>query len=77
MTFCGVQVHFFTGLPKFPQGAGIHRRDQHYAAGVAHRAAGAGDHDVAVFKRLTERFQHAAVELRKLVQEQHSVGAPV
>lgn len=23
VTFCGVQVHFFTGLPKFPQGQGF------------------------------------------------------
>ena len=34
---------------------------------------GAGDGDAAKLERLAQRFEHAAVELRQLVQEQHAL----
>ena len=61
------------GAAEIAAGAGIHRRHQHYVAGVADGTACPGYRDIPVFQRLPEGFQHPAVELRKLVQEQHAV----
>ncbi len=53
--------------------AGVHRRDQHEAGGVGDAVIGAGDRDLAVLERLPQRVQHARIELRQFVEEQHAL----
>ena len=52
--------------------AGVHRRDELEPRRVAHVPVGADDLDRAVLERLTERVEHAPVELGELVEEQHA-----
>ncbi len=53
--------------------AGIRRRHQQEATGVADMGVGAGDDDLAGFDRLAQRVQHLAREFGELVHEQHAV----
>src|SRR5688572_31512976 len=48
-------------------------RSEHESGGEHRRPRGAGDCDAPFFKRLPEDFEHAAVELRHLVEKQHAV----
>jgi hypothetical protein len=40
---------------------------------VGQLGRGAGDRQLAIFQRLAHHLQHFALELRHLVQEEHSV----
>jgi hypothetical protein len=48
-------------------------RDQHEARRIGDAVIGAGDRDLAVLEQLAQRIQHAWVELRQLVEEQHAL----
>ena len=50
----------------------IHRCDQHKTGWECQTAVRAADGDGLVFHRLAHHFQHVAVELRQLVEEQHA-----
>lgn len=54
-------------------GAGVHGRHQLEARREAHPVVGSGDDDLATFQGLSEDLQHLAVELRQLVEEQHTL----
>ena len=59
--------------PKYPQGQGfIAPTSMNRAGKIAVRAARA-IRDAALFQRLAQHLQHAALELRHLVEEQHAV----
>jgi len=51
---------------------GVHRRDQHKTGRERQAAVRAADGDGLVFHRLAHHFQHAAVELRQLVEKEHA-----
>lgn len=53
--------------------AWIHRCDQHEPRGIGHAMVGAGDGDLAVLQRLSQRIQHTWIELRQFVEEQHAI----
>jgi hypothetical protein len=53
--------------------AGVHRRNQHETCRISDAVVGAGDRDLAVLKRLAQRIQHARIELRQFVEEQHAL----
>ena len=52
--------------------ARVHRRDQLHPRGKGDVRVGAGDADVPGLERLAERIEHRALELGKLVEEQHA-----
>ena len=54
-------------------GAGIHGADQLEAGGEIHLSGGPADGDVAGLQRLAQGVEHLALELRQLVEKQHSV----
>jgi hypothetical protein len=56
-------------IAAIPARAGIESRHQHEIGGKPRRRAGAADCDGAVFERLPEHFERAAIELGKLVQK--------
>ncbi len=53
--------------------ARIHRRDQHEAGRVGDAVIGPAHRDLAVLQRLAQRIQHARIELRQFVEEQHAL----
>ena len=53
-------------------GAGIHRRHQLEARRKRGAARSARNGDLPGFERLAQRFQHAAIEFRQLVEKQHA-----
>ena len=61
------------GMPVVAAGAGIHRADEHEAAGVGGAAARAADGDDPVLQRLTQRFHCGAGELRQFIHKQDAV----
>ncbi len=61
------------GLIGMAAAAGIHRRDQHEARGIGDAVIGAGHRDLAVLHGLAQRIQHARIELRQFVEEQHAL----
>ena len=61
------------GVAEITAGAGIHRRDQLEARREIRLARGARDGDAPGLERLAQHLEHAALELRQLVQEQHAV----
>lgn len=52
--------------------AGVHGGDELHAGRIADMGGGAGDRDGACFERLAERIEDSALELGKLVEEQHA-----
>ncbi len=54
-------------------GTGIHRRDELEAGGKFGAPGGAADVDLPALQRLAQGFEHAALELRKLVEKQRAV----
>ena len=54
-------------------GAGVHRRDEHEAAGQRDLAGAARDGDLAVLQRLAHDLERGAFEFRQLVEKQHAV----
>ncbi len=69
----GVQRHGAERSPRWPHGTGIHRGHELEARGELRLARRPRNHDVPGFERLAQHFEHAAVELRQLVEEQHAV----
>ncbi len=61
------------GLEGVTATAGIYGRDQHETRRVSDAVIGAGDRDLAILQRLAQRIQHARIELRQFVEEQHAV----
>ena len=64
-----------TGLRRIAEitaAAGVHRRHQLKARRIAHMGVGARHHRFAGLDRLAQTVQHAALEFRQLVQEQHA-----
>jgi hypothetical protein len=53
--------------------AWVHRRDQHEARRIGEAVIGAGHRDLAILERLAQRVEHARVELRQLIEEQHAL----
>ena len=53
--------------------AGIHRRDQHEARRIGDAVIGSANRDLAVLQRLAQRVQHARIEFRQFVEEQHAL----
>ena len=51
----------------------IHRGDEDEAGGEDDRAQRARHGDAPFFDRLTQRLEHAAIELRHFVEKQHAV----
>ena len=51
----------------------VHRRDQHEPRGEDGGPRRAGDRDAPFLERLTQHLEHAAIELRHLVEEEHAV----
>ena len=64
LTACAAQM---------PAGTRVHCRDQLELGGKFGLPSGARNVNAAVFQRLTQRFEHAAIELRQFVQKQHAV----
>ena len=56
-----------------PAWAGIHRCDEHEARGKDRRPRRASDGDAAFFKRLAKNLECATIELRHLVEKEHTV----
>jgi len=54
-------------------GAGVHRRHQLEASRKVGLVRRARDRDLARLERLAQHFQHAPVELRQFVEEEHAV----
>ncbi len=55
-----------------PAAAGIHRRNELEARGIANMGIGARNHGGTRFDGLTQRIQNGAREFRQLVQEEHA-----
>jgi len=53
-------------------GAGIHRGDELRPGRKFNLSAGAGNCNLTIFQRLAQHFEHAPVELRQFVEEQHA-----
>ena len=62
--------------PGEPAWTRVHRGDQLEPRRERGRAAGTGDRHAPLLQRLPERFEDIAVELRKLVEEQHAMVRP-
>src|SRR5262249_34848416 len=60
-------------IAAMPARAGIHGGDKLEARRELRLVRGARNRNSAGLERLSQRFQHVAVELRQLVEEQHTV----
>lgn len=54
-------------------GTGVHRAHQLKTRGIDAAGVDAGNRDLAILHRLTQRLKHGTWKLRQLVQEQHAV----
>ena len=61
------------GVAEIAARAGIHRRDELEPRRKRRLARRARDVDAARFERLAQHFEHPAIPLRQLVEEQHAV----
>ena len=53
--------------------AGVHRANEHEAAGESDGPGRAGDGDLPVLQRLAHDLQHVGAEFRQLIEEEHAV----
>ena len=72
-SFCGEQRHSTAGSPRAPHGQRFIVADQDEPRREDRLARDPRDRDDAVLERLAQRFQHGAMELGELVEEQHAV----
>ena len=56
-----------------PAGAGVHRSDEHEPGREDGGSRGTSDRDAAFLERLAQHLEHAPIELRHLVEEEHAV----
>ena len=64
---------FAVWMTEITAGTGVHRRGQLKAGRELDALRGARDADDAVFQRFAQSFEHASLELRQFVKEQHAV----
>jgi hypothetical protein len=69
----GRAAAFAHGVVPEAAGARVHRGGEHEGGREGQRHRGAADGDTPVFQRLAQNFQHRAVELGQLVEEEHAV----
>ncbi len=69
--FAGARVIGDAGA-EIAAGTGVHGGDEHEFRGKSEALGGAGDGDDAILQGLAQHFQHAALELRQLIQKQHA-----
>jgi hypothetical protein len=62
-----------TRVTKIAARAGVHCRDELECSWILRAASGARDGYLARLERLTQRFQHAPIELGQLVKKQHTM----